>query len=315
MKLYFAGMDQAMSSYKYEPLLTDHVFGTFFYASTSSRMLIALDKMGHKGLRTIDSGAHSFFGYAGISTQSHHNNKASKKEQMPDPEKYMFEYISWLKKHNHLFDYFVELDIQAIVGIEKVRYWRRRLEREGLWEKCIPCLHSCDTPEQWDETIKGAASKYVGFEGLRNRKVNIPYMKLLEQCYNLGVRVHGFALTNFEILEQYPFWSADSTTWTSTVRYGTFIVRDEYGRMKQKNPSKTNYTNHGINLELHKSKRDRQTCIKKISHSAEKLRESEAFLTRLWVSRGVDWDLRIGVDGRPGQPVSFGKLELQKGLR
>lgn len=209
MKLYFAGMDQAMSSYKYMPLKTDNVFGTFFYASTSSRMLQMLDKAGHTGIRTIDSGAHSFFGCAGISTQSHHNSKKDKGVLMPEPNEYMMEYLVWLKRHYHLFDYFVELDIQAIVGMEKVRYWRRRLEREGLWDKCIPCLHSCDSPAQWDETIHSAASKYVGFEGLRNRKVNIPYMRLLRQCYNLGVRVHGFALTNGEILEQYPFWSAD----------------------------------------------------------------------------------------------------------
>jgi len=93
------------------------------------------------------------------------------------------------------------------------------------------------------------------------------------------------------------------------VRYGTFIVNDTFGRMKQKNPSKENYINHGIDLAIHKSQRDRQACIKKISHSAAALRTAEDFLTKLWVSRGVDWDARL--DGRAGEFPSGGELELQ----
>lgn len=302
MRLYFAGMEQCMNSYDYVPLKMDNIFTTFFYANNTSRALVELKRQGHKGIKTVDSGAHSFFGFTGTSTMSHHNKKD--KEEMPDPNEYMARYIIWLKKHFDLFDYFVELDIQSIVGIEKVKYWRRRLQREGLWEKCIPCLHSVDTPATWEETIKGAASRYVGFEGLRKKQVTLPYKELLKTCYDLGVRVHGFALTNYDILEEYPFWSADSTTWTSCVRYGTFIARDEYGRMKQKIPTKGNYLLHGHSLKLHNSQRSKEISLEKLKHSAQKLRESETFLHRLWINRGVDWDKRMG--GHLSTPASCG---------
>lgn len=311
MKLYFAGMESITNSYDdYTFEDTDNVFGTYFYEGNTTKMLLKLRHHGkHKGIITVDSGAHSFFGFAGVSSATHH--KSSKKEDMPDPNEYIMQYLAWLKKYGHLLDYFVELDIQAIVGIEKVRYWRKKLEREGLWHKCIPVLHSCDTEAQWDETIKGAASGYVGLEGLRAGKVTLPYMKLLEKCYNLGVKVHGFALTNYKILEQFPFWSADSTTWTSCVRYGTFIVRDEFGKMMQKNPSTENYLSHGISLDIHKNKRSKESSTKKLEHSAQKFRESEKFLTRLWVERGVDWDKKLGGSG--SLQDGDGRLELQEG--
>jgi hypothetical protein len=288
VKLYFAGTENVNDSYRWEPLPTDNLFCTFFYATRTSKLLQKLAGK-HKGLITIDSGAHSFFGYAGISTQTHHNKKQHGKSKMPCPIRYFDQYLYWLKRHEHLFDYFVELDIQAIVGFEKVRFWRRKLERLNLWHKCIPVLHSCDTNDEMMETISDCASKYVGFEGLRDRKVNIPYMKLLDYCYKRNVRTHGFALTNNKILEAYPFYSADSTTWTSTVRYGSFMVFDRGMKIVQKPPTRRNYLKNRINPGIFNTVKDEQTSRKKLEHSASVLRKAEVFLTTLWESRGVKW--------------------------
>jgi len=288
MILYFAGMESIMRSYDYEPHPTDHVFGTYFYKSNTQQMIDRLKPGGHLGTITIDSGAHSFFGQAGISSSAHHN-KSGKKKSLPKPEDYFDGYVSWLKDNYEKIDYFVELDIQAIVGMEKVKEWRKRLAREGLFDKCIMVFHSIDSMDDFDEMISMTQSHYIGLEGLRNKKVTLPYFKLLSRCYDAKVKVHGFALTNTDILSEYPFYSADSTTWTASIRYGTFFGLDSMGMVRQKNPSKNNYFKYNVDIDSTKYNRTKDASIRKLVQAAAEFRKFETSLTSLWESRGVRW--------------------------
>lgn len=287
MKVYFAGMENIYNSYKTPPKKTDNIFCTFFYPNSTVKFLkdISKDK-GHEGIITIDSGAHSFFGYAGTSTAAHHNNKD--KSEMPDPYLYFEKYLSFIKEHYEKISYFVELDIQAIVGMDQVWKWRERMSKEGVYDKCIPVIHSIDSTDVYKRTLDTLESGYIGLEGLRNKKINLPYMKILKECYERNIKVHGFALTASEITTKYPFFSVDSTTWTAPVRYGTLLVLDK-GSLKQVGCTKANHIKYGFPVELHSTNKDRESSVKKLQYCMGQQRKYEKFLKDMWISRGIKW--------------------------
>lgn len=288
MKVYLAGMESILTSYKTFNLKPDdNIFGTFFYESNTTRMLeILRERGGHKGIVTIDSGAHTFFGQAGVSAATHHTNT---KKKMQDPHKYIDRYFEWIKEHWDQISYFVELDIQSILGLDQVKKWRKRMQSEGIYKKCITVYHSVDTWEDYVEMLDTSESMYVGLEGLRAKKRMIPYVKSLKAAYERGIKVHGFALTNMSTMKNFPFYSVDSTTWTSCVRYGSFIQIDRHGELRQKIPTKANYFADNIPVDLIAGNKSVDSSTKKLEHSAQKFREIEKIMTDLWVARGIKW--------------------------
>lgn len=290
MKLYLAGMESILNSYKeFDLHPTDNVFGSYFYKPNTTKLLLELERREHKGLITVDSGAHTFFGYAGTSSATHHQQQANK-DKMPDPDKYVDAYYSWVKENWDRLSYFVELDIQAIVGIKKVKEWRKRMSKEGIYKKCITVFHSVDKWDDYIEMLETSESGYVGIEGLRAGSMGVPYMKCLKEAYARNVKVHGFALTNSSIIMKYPFYSVDSTTWTSTVRYGSFINIDENYILSQKIPKKDNYFRYNIDVDLVSKNKSYESAVKKLNHSAKGFRTLEKNITELWEARGVKWD-------------------------
>jgi len=288
MKVYFAGMESIYSSYKVDLLPTDNIFCTFFYNKKTDSFLKQVNKLkGHLGTITIDSGAHTFFGYTGESTMAHHNNKD--KSKMPCPDKYFSRYFDWIKENYEKIDYYVELDIQSIVGMEKVRSWRAMLKSAGVFDKCILVAHSVDTWEDFITLCNESESKYIGFEGLRAKKILMPYTKMLKYCYENQIRVHGFALTDAAIASAFPFSTVDSTTWTAPVRFGSIIVLDG-GKLKQVAPTKANYLKYRIDTSMFKTERSKEASTLKLNHAMESQREYEKFLKRLWETRGIKWN-------------------------
>jgi len=293
MIVYFAGMETTLNSYDIVPKATDNIFCTYFYRKNTDKMLekLSIDK-GHQGIITVDSGAHSFFGYTGNSTAAHHNGKDPK--DMPDPEKYWKNYLKWVVKNYDRISYFVELDIGAIVGYSTVKRWRGEMKFAKVLDKCIPVMHSTgmdsekSTWENFTDLCDSTTSGYIGLEGLRAKQVTLPYMKMLKYCYSKGIKVHGFALTNKDIVNKYPFYSVDSTTWTAPLRYGTHIVLDN-GMLKQVTPTKKNYIKHRVNPELFNGQRSRDASTQKLMSSMEAQRDYEIYLTKLWKARGVNW--------------------------
>lgn len=286
MKIYLAGMESILNSYDFDLKRDDNIFGTFFYKGNSTRMLEKLrERGGHKGLVTIDSGAHSFFAMAGVACT---NTKT--KSKAPDPDEYVNDYLSWVKENFDQISYFVELDIQSLIGLKRVKAWREQMKKMGIYSKCITVYHSCDEWEDYIEMLDTSESGYVGFQGLRKKKALIPYFKSLKEAYSRGIRVHGFALTDPKIMKKYPFYSVDSTTWTSSVRYGTYMHIDRDYAFRQKVGTKENYFKDCVPVEITKKMQDKEASCKKLEHSAQKFRDYAEVVTELWEKRGVNWD-------------------------
>ncbi len=132
-----------------------------------------------------------------------------------DPEEYFNSYLEWLSENRNLIDYYVELDIQEIIGLDRVKGWRRQMRDKGL--NPIVALHprvgSPDT--EWNEMT--SEYNYCAIEG------GLPlhyYINKLLVSEKKKVRVHGFAMTKSYEMSKIPFYSVDSTSWLSGSRFG-----------------------------------------------------------------------------------------------
>lgn len=287
MRVYFAGMETCYTQGLRDFKKSDNFFCTYYYKQKTDKTLEELNISNHDGLITIDSGAHSFFGFAGISCTSD-SDGGSRQGDMPDPYLYFENYVQWVKANYDKISYFVELDLQDLLGQEVINGWRQRWKDEGLYEKCITVHHSMNTMDEYEAMIADSQSHYIGLEGFREKKIRLPYTKLLKYAYENKCRVHGFAMTNQRVMQRFPFYSVDSSSWTAVNRYGV-IYKFSKGHMNQLKTTEAHFLKHALNPELMSHKRDRATQMRKLALTAVEFRKLEAYTTKLWLSRGINW--------------------------
>lgn len=151
----------------------------------------------------LDSGAFTFM-----------NNYKGK----VDWDEYIKKYANFINKYD--IKYFFELDIDVLVGLEKVKEYRKELERL-TGKKCIPVWHKSRGLDEWIEMCKNY--DYVAIGGIVIKEIarkDYPYfIPLLKIAKKYNAKVHGLGLTCTTELEKYPFYSVDSTSWTSANRF------------------------------------------------------------------------------------------------
>lgn len=159
----------------------------------------------------LDSGAFSFMAQ---------QKKGNFKEI--DWDKYLDEYIDFINRYN--VRYFFELDVDSLVGYEKVKQMRTRLERETR-KKCIPVWHKSRGLEEWIKMCKeydyiaiGASGKNDSAWTIKNTSV---LKKLLSIAQENNCKVHGLGFTRTKVLHEFSFYSVDSTAWLSGGRFGS----------------------------------------------------------------------------------------------
>ena len=156
----------------------------------------------------LDSGAFTFMN--------------SNKEKI-DFNQYLKDYINFINKYD--IKYFFELDIDSIVGYEKVKEMRKVLE-EGTGKKCIPVWHKSRGLEEWRKLTK--EYDYIGLGGLAIKEIKPKEYKylipLLDIAKENGCKVHGLGFTNLRKLRKYHFYSVDSTSWLSGAKFGSLYM-------------------------------------------------------------------------------------------
>lgn len=203
------------------------------YLNMSKGMIDRLNKLREFGVPImLDSGAHSLtfawlkekgetieMGHT-VSAKALDIIRGNKFDEYVDS---MFEFVN---KNRDVFDIVVELDIQSIVGIEKVYEWRKKFSDAGI--ELMYVWHGEDFEEvkKWlDETI------FIGLGGTSGER---EYEKRLSMArrikrYNDSVWLHWFAFTNYEMIRkvarQKLISSADSSTWSTGSRFGTFYTK------------------------------------------------------------------------------------------
>lgn len=218
--IYFSGVEgERFYDTAYNFGQTRHMLMSFLYCGAKGNNWFASRVKKGKDVRwMIDSGAHSF-------------RMEGFNEKWPDMawfEDYVVRYRDWLLANKDIIDLAVNLDIDNVVGIAKMKEWDsdifRPLERAGV--PICYVWHDNYGFEYWEQMCR--EHEFVGLPGHLSEA---EYQKLMKVAIANGCRVHGFAATKGFILGHVPFATVDSTSWKAGERYGqTFVF--EGGKLR-----------------------------------------------------------------------------------
>lgn len=175
---------------------------------------------------SMDSGAYSLYNvkFAPSKQGLQVDRGSANYDYLNNPEftQYLDDYCAFLFDHEDDLEFYVNVDI--IYNPEAT------LEVQAYMESCglnpIPVFHYGEPIELLRHYIDNY--EYIGVGGLGQKASVQSYIEFgdrvfKEVCNKHGtprVKVHGFAMTAFQLMERYPWYSCDSSTWTSLSRNG-----------------------------------------------------------------------------------------------
>ncbi len=199
-----------------KPLITEipYVLESFCYIRDFQLPLIKT-----ANLFLLDSGAFTFL-----------SNAKSK----VDWNDYVTRYIDFINQYDAAN--FFELDIDAIVGYEKVKEIRKRIETE-TGKKTIPVWHKSRGIEEFKRLVSEYDYIAIGGFAIKDiKREEYPKIKsLVRYASEHKVKVHGLGFTPKDVTD-YAFYSCDSSSWATCKRYGK-VYKFADGNIKIVNPA------------------------------------------------------------------------------
>lgn len=220
MKLFLAGQngmhsivsEQVEKSIEYHP----YVLESFFYADEVTERPIS-----HFGDFLLDSGAFTFMQGKGGS---------------PDWDNYIERYSDFINRNN--INKYFELDIDVVVGYDRVKEIRKKLE--ALTNRpCIPVWHLSRGLDEFKRMCD--EYDYVAIGGIVSGEIKsknygaLP--ALISEAHKRKAKIHGLGFTALDWLPKCHFDSVDSTAWTTGNRFG-FCYYFDGKTMKKKDAPK-----------------------------------------------------------------------------
>lgn len=95
--------------------------------------------------------------------------------------------------------------------------------------------------------LKGQYIKYIGISCSKDITSTAwaPWFdlcfKMIRESKNPNVKTHAFGMTSLKLLEQYPFTSADSTSWVRSAGFGNIVIGGTTVYTSSRNPSDPGY--------------------------------------------------------------------------
>ena len=228
MKIYFAGIESQRKII--ERCKPKNVLFSFASANEQS-IKYALSSNCESFL--LDSGAFTFLNTA----------------KRVDFDSYVDRYIEFINHYS--IPLFFEMDIDSIVGIQKVEEYRARIER-FTGKQAIPVWHKSRGKQYFESMTKDY--KYIAIGGIVTKEIKRSehgYFKwFIDKAHENGCKIHGLGHTNMADVFEYRFDTVDSTTWINGGRFGNMITfRD--GIPKQTTLRKQGYKVNGEKLTEH----------------------------------------------------------------
>jgi hypothetical protein len=134
------------------------------------------------------------------------------------------DYAAWCHRWDEQLTLYANLDV--IGGPQATWDNQRRLELEhGLTP--IPVFHTGD-PWEWLERYIADGYTYIALGKLLGNPVPevIKWLAKVFQIADGRAVFHGFGMTTWRVLREFPFYSVDSSTWGSSFRYGYLSLFD-----------------------------------------------------------------------------------------
>ena len=190
-----------------------YILGSFYYEREQAMYREHLE--GCK-MFLLDSGAFTFLNSA--------------KGKPVDWERYVSNYADFIVANN--IKYYFELDVDAIVGYERVKKFRRYLESKTR-RPSIPVWHKTRGLDEYKKLTEEYS--YIAIGGIAIKTITQKQHKfftpLLTIAAKNGCKVHGLGFTCINELPKYPFYSVDSSSYLGCVRYGS-TYKYQFGKLK-----------------------------------------------------------------------------------
>lgn len=153
-------------------------------------------------------------------------------------DEYLEKYITFINQNK--VDLFFELDIDSVVGYEKVKEYRRRLEK-GTGKQCIPVWHKSRGKQEFLKMCEEYS--YVAIGGIVSKEITPQEYKyfpwFINEAHKRNAKIHGLGFTNTASLSKYHFDSVDSSSWTTGNRFGAIYKFDGKKLLKIDRPPGT----------------------------------------------------------------------------
>jgi len=165
-----------------------------------------------------------------------------------DWDGYVRKYADFVYKNN--IRLFFELDIDIVVGIDKVEYYREYL-KDRTGRNPIPVWHSNRGKDYFVKMCEDYPYVAIGTtlatdEGRKIRKNPMILKWFIDQAHTAGSRIHGLGFTNTTYLKYLRFDSVDSTTWLSGARFGQIYSFDGEKMIYQDPPKGMRVKDHDL---------------------------------------------------------------------
>ena len=153
-----------------------------------------------------------------------------------DINDYVERYVDYIIEND--VELFFEMDIDKLVGYERVKEIRSYIERR-TGKQSIPVFHLERGKDEWlrmcDEYSYVAIGGIAVAEGRRKLEPYIPWFT--SEAHKRGAKVHGLGYTNLSNLPKTGFDSVDSSAWLYGNR-GGFVYRWDGREMRKINVPK-----------------------------------------------------------------------------
>lgn len=140
-------------------------------------------------------------------------------------EEQIEKYLAWVERHKDSIFAIADLDLQNLVGYEKVKEWREKYFEPFMLRTGIPVcfIYHNDGDDIWEYMCK--RYPYIGIS--LNVEGSIDENDLREKfrvAEKYNALVQGMASTRTSLLTDFPFYTVDSTTWNVGLKYGEISV-------------------------------------------------------------------------------------------
>jgi len=198
------------------------------------------------------------------------------------------EYGQFLKKNKDSIDIAANLDVGT---------FNEQLENQKILEEYYPVMpvyHTSEYFSQDREVLIELVKKYeyIALGGMAASSTIEEAFEFLNYCFKKAIpdetKYHGFGISSFDKLKEFPFYSVDASSWLSLPRYGNASMYQDLVRgnkifsyKKKEDALKLN-----INTKAFETPKGLREELNKVVLNGLKL---ERDITRLWEARGVNW--------------------------
>lgn len=165
----------------------------------------------NKGLFMTDSGVFSFLGDKNFDAASF------------DWRAYLEEYTDWLHRHSEYVFSACNLDMDLVLGHDLIKEWNEEFF-EPLEEKMNIIYVAHQVGVNPTAIVREYAKKYDYIAVNENLAAYVGEISTIAR--NENCCVHGLAWTKPTLLQDFPFFSVDSSSWVNYQKYGATIWFD-----------------------------------------------------------------------------------------